>query len=109
MAYDERPADRVRQELSENRGITEKKMFGGIAFMVRGNMCCGIIEERLMVRVGPEAYEKSLRLAHAAAMDYTGKPMRGFVYVSPEGTRTARQLRAWLQRGLDFAETLPAR
>jgi TfoX/Sxy family transcriptional regulator of competence genes len=109
MAYDERLAERVRQELSENRGISERKMFGGIAFMIRGNMCCGVIDDRLMVRVGPDGYDKALKLAHASAMDYTGKPMRGFVYVSPEGTNTARQLRAWLQRGLDFAESLPAR
>ena len=109
MAYDDRLAERVRQELSDHRRITEKKMFGGIAFMIRGNMCCGIIGDRLMVRVGPDAYEESLKLKHAAAMDYTGKPMRGFVYVVPEGTRTARQLRAWIQRGLDFAESLPAK
>lgn len=109
MAYDEKLAERARRELSENRGITEKKMFGGIAFMIRGNMCCCIIDDRLMVRVGPDAYERALKLANASAMDYTGKPMRGFVYVSPDGTKTTRQLRAWLQRGLDFAESLPAK
>ena len=109
MAYDERLAERVRQELSDHRRITEKRMFGGIAFMIRGNMCCGIIDDRLMVRVGPDAYDKALKLAHASVMDYTGRPMRGFVSVSLEGTKTARQLRAWIQRGLDFAESLPAK
>ena len=84
-------------------------MFGGIAFMVRGNMCCGVIDDRLMVRVGPDAYNKVLRLAHAEPMDFTGKAMRGMVYVSSEGTRTSRQLRTWVQRGLEFVRTLPAK
>jgi TfoX/Sxy family transcriptional regulator of competence genes len=84
-------------------------MFGGIAFMVRGNMCCGVIDDRLMVRVGPDAYDKALKLANAEPMGFTGKAMRGMIYVSPGGTRTARQLRVWVQRGLGFVATLPAK
>lgn len=94
VAYDEKLTGRVRKTLGDASSVTKRKELGGIAFMVRGNMCCGIIDDRLMVRVGPEAYEKSLTLSHAAAMDYTGKPMRGFVYVSPNGIKDARQLRA---------------
>jgi TfoX/Sxy family transcriptional regulator of competence genes len=89
--------------------VTERKMFGGVAFMVRGNMCCGVLDDKLMVRVGPVAYEKALKLTHAREMDFTGKAMRGIVYVVPEGTRTARQLRTWVQRGLEFVGTLPAK
>jgi TfoX/Sxy family transcriptional regulator of competence genes len=109
MAYDEKLAERVRRELHGVRSTTERKMFGGIAFMVRGNMCCGVIEDKLMVRVGPKAYERTIKLEHAEPMDFTGKAMRGLVYVTPEGARTARQLRAWIIRGLEFVKDLPAK
>ena len=109
MAHDEKLADKLRGALGRTRSVTERKMFGGIAFMVRGNMCCGVIDDRLMVRVGPDAYERALTLAHAEPMDFTGRAMRGMVYVTPEGTRTARQLQAWIQRGLEFVGTLPAK
>ena len=109
MAYDKKLTDRMRVALGRVQSVTERKMFGGIAFMVRGNMCCGVIDDRMMVRVGPLAYEKALKLSHAGPMDFTGKSMRGFVYIAPEGVRTARQLQAWVQRGLDFVETLPAK
>ena len=109
MPYDEKLADRVRRALGRTQSVTEKRMFGGIAFMVRGNMCCGVIEDKLIVRVGPVAYDKAVTLSHAGPMDFTGRAMRGFVYVAPEGTRTTRQLQAWLKRGLDFVETLPAK
>jgi TfoX/Sxy family transcriptional regulator of competence genes len=109
MAYDEELADRVRRELHGVRGMTVRKMFGGIAFMVRGNMCCGVIEDKLMVRVGPEAYERTMKLEHTEPMDFTGKAMRGLVYVTPQGTRTARQLRSWIGRGLEFVKDLPTK
>ena len=109
MGYDEQLAARLRKALGSVRGVTERRMFGGIAFMVRGNMCCGVIDDQLMVRVGPNAHERALRLAHAKAMDFTGRSLRGFVYVTPEGTRTARQLRAWVDRGLRFVVGLAAK
>jgi len=109
VPYDEELADKLRSALGRTRSVSERKMFGGIAFMVRGNMCCGVIDERLMVRVGPDAYERALKLAHAEPMNFTGKAMRGMVYVSPEGTRTARQLQTWIQRGLEFVGTLLAK
>jgi TfoX/Sxy family transcriptional regulator of competence genes len=109
VGFDERLAQRIRRALSDTPGVTERKMFGGIAFMVHGNMCCGIIDDRFIVRVGRDAYEESLTLKHASEMDYAGRPMRGFVYVSPEGTKSASQLRAWVKRGLDFVDTLPAK
>lgn len=107
MPYDERLAERVREVLKGGRGVSERKMFGGLAFMLRGNMSCGVLEDRLMVRVGPESYEKALTLKHAYAMDFTGRPMRGFVYVSPEGVRTRAQLERWVERGVTFARSFP--
>lgn len=108
MAYDTDFAERLRQALAGTRGLSEKKMFGGIAFMVNGNMCVGIVGSDLMVRVGPEAYEAALARPHAREMDFTGRPLRGYVYVSQAGVRDRRALRAWLDRGLAFANTLPA-
>lgn len=84
-------------------------MFGGLAFMVNGHMCCGIVGENLVVRVGAEAYERALSQPHARAMDFTGRPMKGFVYVGPSGYRTAADLRKWVRKGLRFVSSLPAK
>ena len=107
MAYDEKLAERVRRALTPREGISEKKMFGGIAFMLRGNMCCGIVRDQLMVRVGPERYDDALARPHARPMDFTGRAMRGMVYVEPEGCRTDNALKSWVERGLAFAAALP--
>lgn len=109
MAYDEMLAQRVRTELSRRRGITEKKMFGGIAFMVNGNMACGVLGEDLMVRVGPDAYEDALQMTGAREMRFTGRPMKGMVYVSPKGYRRKTSFEAWIARGLSYAKSLPAK
>lgn len=82
-------------------------MFGGLAFMVRGHMACGVVGEGLMVRVGPENYEEALRLADAHEMKFTGKPMRGFVLVDPEGVATAESVGSWVKRGVEFVTSLP--
>ena len=84
-------------------------MFGGVAFMLRGSMFVGIVKEDLMVRVGAEAHEGALREPHARTMDFTGKPMRGYVYVAPPGYARDDALRAWLARGLAFVSALPAK
>jgi TfoX/Sxy family transcriptional regulator of competence genes len=107
MAYDEGLAARVRDILDEHPGVIEKKMFGGLAFMVRGNMACGIIQDDLMVRVGPERYETALAQPHARIMDFTGKPMRGMVVVDGAGLDADETLDEWVQRGLQFALSLP--
>ena len=109
MAYDEELAERVRGALAGCEGLTEKRMFGGIAFMLRGNMSCGIVSDKLMVRVGPERFDEALTLPHARPMDFTGRPMRGMVYVTPEGCRTDEALKRWVEQGLNFAATLPAK
>ena len=109
MAYDEKLAQRVRKVLARRRGIAEKKMFGGLSFLVNGNMSCGIVGDELMVRVGPDDYEAALARAHARAMDFTGRPMKGLVYVGRKGFSSEKQLRAWVDRGVAFARSQPAR
>lgn len=109
MSYDEGLAKRVRVVLERRRGISEKKMFGGLAFLVRGHMLCGVVGADLMVRVGPEAYERALARPHAREMDFTGRPLKGMVYVDASGVRTEKQLKSWVERGVQFARTLPAK
>lgn len=106
MAYDEGVAQRLRETLGDE-DVVEKKMFGGVAFMHRGNMCCGVVGEELMVRVGADAYEAALAEPHARAMDFTGRPMRGMIYVGSEGFESDEDLDAWVRRGTDFTRTLP--
>ena len=108
MAYDEQLAARVRTALKGQRSLVEKKMFGGLAYLSHGKMFAGILKEDLVVRVGPHGHEAALKQPHTRPMDFTGKPMKGYVYVSPRGIKTAGQLRAWLRKGLDFVITLPA-
>jgi hypothetical protein len=107
MAYDEKLAERVRAALGEPPGLVEKKMFGGIGYMVMGNMACGVNQDDLIVRVGSEAYEEALAEPHTEEFDMTGRPMRGWVVVLPEGVSSDREMAAWVQRGLAFALTLP--
>jgi len=107
MAYDEVLAERVRRALAGRNDLSEKKMFGGVAFMLHGNMSCGVEKDQLMVRVGPERYEEALAQPHARPMDFTGRPMRGMVYVTPEGCRTDEALKRWVEQGLNFAASLP--
>jgi TfoX/Sxy family transcriptional regulator of competence genes len=107
VPYDERLAERVRLVVKKRRGVSEKKMFGGIAFLLRGNMFCGVVEQQLMVRVGPDAYAQTLARAHAREMDFTGRPLKGMVYVEPAGVRSPEHLRSWIDRGLQFVKTLP--
>jgi TfoX/Sxy family transcriptional regulator of competence genes len=107
MAYDENLAQRVRDVVAEQTGVSEKKMFGGLSFLLHGNMACGIVGDDLMVRVGREAAAEALAKPHARPMDFTGKPLPGYVYVAPEGTGQTRALRSWVSRGMSFAATLP--
>jgi len=107
MAYDEGLAERLRDLLQERPGITEKKMFGGLCLLSRGHMFVGIVGEALMARVGPDAYGKALRRPHARVMDFTGKPMKGYVFVDPPGYEEDRDLKRWVDEGLKFVATLP--
>ena len=107
MAYNEELAARIRISIECRPGVTERKMFGGIAFMIYGNMCCGVINDDLMVRVGPDSYQASLALPHARPMDFTGRPMKGMVFVGPEGINDDGVLSEWIGRGVTFARSLP--
>ena len=106
MAYDEELAERIRSVLGEE-DVCERKMFGGIAFMHRGNMVCGVMGDALMLRLGAEGADAALDEPHTRPMDFTGRPMRNLVYVEPEGIATDEALAAWVGRGLDFVATLP--
>ncbi len=96
MAYDEGIAERLRELFARRPGVTEKKMFGGLAFMYRDHMLVGIIGESLMARVGPDAYAAALRRPFAREMDFTGKPMKGYVYVAPAGYESDEALKSWV-------------
>ena len=109
MAYDEGLAHRVREIFEGRDEVAETKMFGGLAFLLHGNMCCGIVGDELMVRLGPDAYADALSLPHAREMDFTGKPLRGMVYVATDGFDADEDLRAWIGRGVDFAGSLPVK
>jgi len=109
MAYDESLAERIRRALGPEAEFTEKKMFGGLAFLSQGKMFCGIVNDDLMVRVGPSQFEEALAQPNVRPMDFTGKPMNGYVYVGPTGTRTEAAVRLWVERGRTFVATLSDR
>ena len=109
MAFDEGVAQRIREVLGDRPDIAEKKMFGGIAFMHSGNMCCGVVGGVLMARVGPDAYADALRRPYTREMDFTGRALKGFVYVDPAGFDEDSELRKWINLCLAFTGSLPAK
>src|SRR5687767_7264078 len=109
MAFDEFLGGRVRTALSARSDVAEKQMFGGLAFMVAGNMCVGVIGDDLMVRVGPAGDADALAEPHARPMDFSGRPMKGYVYVAPAGVETEAMLTAWVERAVTHALALPAK
>jgi TfoX/Sxy family transcriptional regulator of competence genes len=106
MAYDEKLADRIRAALGPDADVTEKKMFGGLAFLRRGKMFVGIADDKLMVRVGPERYDESLARPHARPMDFTGRPMNGYIFVEAPGCRTTRSVKPWVEQAFAFVATV---
>ncbi|KIG17742.1 hypothetical protein DB30_02775 [Enhygromyxa salina] len=107
MAYDEELAQRIRDLLADHPSYSERKMFGGLCFMFAGHMCAGVINDDLMLRVGPERFESTLARKHARPMDFTGRPSKGMVYVGKQGTKTKAQLQGWLTPALEFVDSLP--
>ncbi len=107
MAYDTELGSRVRALLSSALPIEEKHMFGGLAWLLEGRMFVGIVKDELMVRVGPERHDEAVARHHARIMDFTGKPMRGYIFVHQQGLRSDAELGEWLGLGLAFAATLP--
>jgi hypothetical protein len=107
MAYDEGLAQRVREALGELPGLTEMRMFGGIGFMLQGNLACGVQKDELIVRVGPERYQGALESPYTRPFDFTGRPMKGWVMVTSGGLASDEDLEGWVQQGVDFALSLP--
>jgi len=109
MAYDPKLEERIQAKLKGTRGLVEKKMFGGVGFMIHGNMACGILKEDLIVRVNPESHHEILKRPHVKPFDNMGRPMAGWILVTPEGCRADKALASWIQMGVEFAKTLPAK
>jgi hypothetical protein len=109
VAYDEGLAERIRDLLADEADVTEKRMFGGLWFLLRGNMCVGVVKDELMVRTGPDAYETLLNLPHARKMDFTGRPMKGLLFVGVDGLLADRDLASWVSHGVSYARSLPAK
>lgn len=103
MAYDETLANRIRVVLGATPGLTERKMFGGLAFLIDGRMCCGVVKDDLMVRVPKADYEACLQRPHARQMDFTGRPLSGFLYIDVDGIKTRAGLSRWVTRGVKAA------
>jgi len=107
MAYDLKLADRVRTELRRVKDVREIRMFGGLCFTISGNMCCGVMKDDLMIRLDREDVVDALRQPHTRPMDFTGRPLRGFLYVDRAGWHEPAVLRRWVRRALAFASSLP--
>ena len=107
MAYDEDLARRIRQLLTDNPALTEKKMFGGLSFMLQGNMACVVIKDEMIVRIDPARTDASLAQPHVRPFDFTGRPMKGWVVVEPGGLSLDEELEEWVLKGVDYALSLP--
>jgi len=106
VAYDEKLADRVRKQLAKRRGVAEKKMFGGLAFLLNGNMSVGLHGDELIVRLDPEETDAALARPHTRIFDITGRPMKGWILVKPAGL-VGDALAGWVRTGVSYAESLP--
>jgi TfoX/Sxy family transcriptional regulator of competence genes len=110
MAYDETLAARIRQRLARRKNVEEKKMFGGVGFLLKGNLLVGVRKDSLLVRLGPEQSDEALQETHVSEFKITGRgTMKGWVVVSLQGVQNADQLHRWIQRAVKFVRTLPAK
>ena len=109
MAFSEALAERIRQRLARRKNVEEKKMFGGVGFLLNGNLLVGVWKDSLIVRLDPEEGDEALKDPHVKAFDITGRPMKGWVLVEPAGFEDDDQLSAWVQRATKFVKTLPAK
>ena len=108
MAYNIKLAERIRSQLNEISYV-EKKMFGGVGFLLNGNMACGVNKDNLIVRVDPEKHAVLLKKPHVRPFDMTGRPMKGWLVVEADGIKTDKRLNTWIKEGVEFALTLPAK
>jgi TfoX/Sxy family transcriptional regulator of competence genes len=107
MAYDEALAERVRKVLKRRKDVTEKRMFGGLSFLLNGNMCCGVVDKDLCLRLGNDGVAEALKERHTREMDFTGKPLKSMVFVRPAGFKTDDALKSWVKRAVSFTKSLP--
>lgn len=109
MAFDNKLAERIRTQLAKRPGVTEKKMFGGLAFLLNGNMCCGVHGQEMIVRLDPAQTDQALSQRHTRLFDLSGRPMRGWILVQPKGLTTQAAVAKWIQVGVKYASSLPAK
>jgi TfoX/Sxy family transcriptional regulator of competence genes len=109
MAFDEALAERIRQRLGQRKGVEEKKMFGGVGFLLSGNMLVGVWEDMLVARLGPDEGDAALKAPHVRVFDITGRAMKGWVLVEAAGVADDGQLSAWIERAINFVRTLPTK
>ena len=109
MAFDENLAERIRDALASKKNIEEKKMFGGIGFLLNGNMLVGVWKDSLIVRLGPDEGDEAMLEPHVKAFDITGRAMKGWVLVGPEGVESDDLLKDWIQRAIKVVGKLPAK
>jgi TfoX/Sxy family transcriptional regulator of competence genes len=109
MSYDRVLTDRIRRLLQTEPSLTSKEMFGGLSFMLNGNMLCGVIGEGMIARIGPQVYEALLKEPGVREFDMTGRPMQGWVVVEPQAVKSDRQLTSWIRRAAEFVHTLPVK
>lgn len=107
MAFDNKLAGRIRTQLAKRRGVTEKKMFGGLAFLLSGNMCCGVHGQEMIVRLDPAQTDQALSQRHTRLFDLSGRPMKGWILVQPKGLTTQAAVAKWVQVGVKYASSLP--
>jgi TfoX-like protein len=107
MAFDQGLAERIRKHLAQQKGLTEKRMFGGLAFLLKGNMCCGVHQRELIVRLDPAQTVAALTEPHSRVFDLSGRPMKGWILVEPAGLASETALAKWLRFGTNYAGSLP--
>ena len=107
MSYDENLAQRIRKLLAGQPGRTEKRMFGGVSFMLQGNMACGVLKEEMIVRIDPEEHDVAVAKPHVRTFDFSGRPMKGWIMVAPGAHASEEGLQAWVQQGVRYALSLP--
>lgn len=105
--FDQQLARRIREQLHEHPDVTERKMFGGLSFLIAGHMTCGVVGDDLVLRLGNAAADTALDASHVRPLDFTGRPIRSMIYVAPGGTASDNQLRTWIERAVEYVRTLP--
>ena len=108
MVYNEKLADRIRKIICKNKNVTEKKMFGGLSFLLNGKMFCGVLKEDLVLRISHGEYEDALKKPNVRPMDFTRRPMKGFIYVNANGCKSDKDIKKWIDLSLNYVKSIKA-